>query len=165
MIRRVQETEALWSRETVPISKASAWRRPVADCNLQCDACLAVVVCRQRGRQQRAARLLRAMESSEEDTELPGHRRPVLTQEQERLVEQLLAQVGSADGAALSTSWARFLARWAQEQQPALHRAAAGERMYPQQPHCFMLRSCGMDSGAGNLAQLLAQVSSAHHAK
>ena len=63
---------------------------------------LAVAVCRQRGRQQRAARLLRAMESSEEDTGLPGYRRPVLTQEQEHLVEQLLAQVGSAAGVASS---------------------------------------------------------------
>ena len=68
----------------------------MADCSVIRDARLAVAVCRQRARQQRAARLLRAMESSEEDTGLLGHRRPVLTQEQEHLVEQLLAQVGSA---------------------------------------------------------------------
>ena len=67
---------------------------------------------------------MRAMESPEEDTVVPGHRRPVLTQEQEHLVEQLLAQVGSADGAASSTSGARFSAPWAQSSSP----------------HCIMLQ-------------------------
>ena len=124
------------------------------------DACTAVAVCRQRGRQQRAARLLRAMESPEEDTGLPGHRRPVLTQEQEDLVDHLLAQVGSAGKAASSTSGARFSARWTQERQAALHLAAVGAWKYLQQPHCFMPRSWGMASGSGDLAQLLAQVGS-----
>ncbi len=113
------------------------------------DACLAVAICRHRGRQQRAASLLRAMESSGEDTALPGHRRPVLTQEQEHLVEQLLAQVGFAGGAASCTSGARVSARQAQSCGPhciILQQVYGKESRcmkYLHQPHCFMQYELG----------------------